>query len=87
MMSFFFSDGYRKWSAHDVELALWSFHFAKKLQPELLDDESSSCEPTEHRGKKRANDDKQHSKDSINRDSDSEGDKDGSLQATKKRKQ
>lgn len=76
----FFSDGYRRWSAHDVELALWSFHFAKKLQPELLDDEGSGSEPTEPRGKKRTN----HDENST----DSEGEEqDSSSQATKKRKQ
>ncbi len=71
-----------------MELALWSFHFAKKLQPELLDDESSSCsdsEPIEHRpGKKRTNSNKG---DENSTDSDSEGDQGSSSQATKKRKQ
>ena len=57
-LTYFVSDGYRKWSAHDVELALWSFHFAKMLQPELLESvetESSSCssEPTDHEPKRR----------------------------------
>ena len=69
-----------------MELALWSFHFAKKLQPELLDNESdsSSSEPTEHRGKKRVHNDKE---DDNSSDSDSEGDQGSSSQATKKRKQ
>jgi hypothetical protein len=70
-----------------VELALWSFHFAKKFQPELLNDESSSScsEPIEHRpGKKRAIGDKD---DENSTDSDSEGDQGSSSQATKKRKQ
>ena len=83
----FFSDGYRRWSAHDVELALWSFHFAKKLQPELLDNESdsSSCgEPMEQRGKKRVHNDKE---DDNSSDSDSEGGQGSSSQVTKKRKQ
>ena len=70
-----------------MELALWSFHFAKKLQPELLDNEtssSSSCEPMEHRGKKRANNDKGVDNST---DSDSEGGQGSSSPATKKRKQ
>ena len=46
----FVSDTYRKWSAHDVELALWSFHFAKKLHPDLL--KTTNSEPNdEPRGK------------------------------------
>ena len=63
-----------------MELALWSFHFAKKLQPELLNE---SCEPTEPktRGKKRTN------KDTGDKNStDSEGDQ-NSPPLTKKRKQ
>ena len=68
-----------------MELALWSFHFAKKLQPELLDDDSNSCEPKEPRGKKRANNDKG---DAYSTDRDSDRDQqNGSSQATKKRKQ
>jgi len=31
----------KKWTPHDVELALWSFHFTKKLKPELL--RTSDC--------------------------------------------
>ena len=26
-----------RWTAHRVELALWSHHFAKRLKPELLE--------------------------------------------------
>lgn len=37
-----------KWGAHDVELALWSFHYANKLQPDLLK------KPSETKGKRRA---------------------------------
>ena len=35
-MCFSCADKHRKWTAHDVELALWSYHFAKQLNPELL---------------------------------------------------
>ena len=52
----FISDTYRKWSAHDVELALWSFHFAKKLDPDLLKTTKSE-ENDEPRGKKRTSED------------------------------
>lgn len=33
----------RRWTAHDVELALYSFHFAKRLKPELLNTKSDTC--------------------------------------------
>ena len=71
-------DTYRKWSAHDVELALWSFYFAKKLQPDLL--KMTNSEPNdEPRGKKRTTED-----DTGN---DIEGEKeDSSLRSRKRRK-
>ena len=63
-----------------MELALWSFHFAKKLDPGLLDE--SHGEPIETRGKKRANKERDD-KNSTN----SDGDQDSPSQTTKKRKQ
>ena len=46
----------KKWTAHDVELALWSFHFTKKLKPELL------------RASDRPTDSKKHDSESENSD-------------------
>lgn len=90
-LTYFVSDGYRKWSAHDVELALWSFHFAKMLQPELLESvetESSSCssEPTDHEPKRRKRANKECD---MNGETctDEENDQVSSSQTTKKRKQ
>lgn len=44
-----------------MELALWSFHFAKKLQPDLLETNSNSEEsdqlPEDARGRKRTSGD------------------------------
>ena len=77
MYGAFISDKYRKWSAHDVELALWSFHFAKKLQPDLL--ETTNSEPNdEPRGKKRTSED-------TGNDVAGE-EEDNSLRSTKRRK-
>lgn len=77
-MVLFVSDKYRKWSAHDVELALWSFHFAKKLQPDLL--KTTNGEPNdESRGKKRTSE-------NTGNDSEGEEEKNNSLRSGKRRK-
>ena len=34
--------GKRKWSAHDVELALWSFSHAKSIKPTVPEDKKTS---------------------------------------------
>ena len=31
-----------KWNAHNVELALWAFHFAKRIKPDILEESKES---------------------------------------------